>query len=273
MVIDLENLCRQSIDMANDRHLASETSDEVNAYFNGLYAGSLLEGQVRDLWIYLDRGDRLSLLGTALTLKFLVHHLRTIHDIEPKLHGSFKSKAKRVNTYNDYYGIRMEIKTAAVMASRGVKFSKHERPDFLIHGDFEGVGVECTSVHYSKDSGGVITPKIVGAIRKKSQKPYASRSIVVHIDITNVMHNGFYYMYMPTQEELYRAIDTETQVSKIGAVVISQNIIDCDARSIQSVYSSFRNPCISPALNRLISVLFPSTSGLVADISTTPLVP
>lgn len=261
------------LDLANDLHLVAETEKIVMDYFAGVEHESLLARRVNDLKIYVHSRDRDSLLGTALSLRALVQDLAIIKSVKPDIHGNFRRRAKSNKNLDDYYGVRMEIKAAADLARSGIPFAKQECPDFVTQGEFQGAGIECTSVHYTKETGGDVMPKIVRAIYGKSVKPYANRSIAAYIDITNVLHNGVYYMSLPTHEKYEQEIELATRASNLGAVVLLMYHVDIDARSISRLYRVFRHPEICLPLNRLLDATFPTMGRISVNLATTPLIP
>jgi hypothetical protein len=142
------------IDLAYDAHLILETRNHVYDYFEKLADDCYLVEKMSTLDAAMQQRDRLSIVAECLSLEYLILHLREVEKFQPEDVGKLKAKIKRVMKESDYYGIRTEIKLAAVLSRNNIRFTRQERPDFMLHDKFEGLGIECTSGHFTKETGG-----------------------------------------------------------------------------------------------------------------------
>ncbi len=129
----------------------------------------------------------------AAYAKFVSEDLQKIKDHDHALHREFKKGLKRIRENKDYFGWRMEVRMASALISKEVLFEKSETPDFLIP-DKNGMGIECTSCHLDLSKSHnpkKLTYKISSAIRNKSKHKYAVSSVLLAIDMSNLLfHEG-----------------------------------------------------------------------------------
>ena len=141
---------------------------------------------IKMVGIYHNKRDYIQRNIEIAKLAMLVKHLQTIEKHDKELLKEFKRKLHDSrNHLGTYFGIRMEIHIAASLIQKGINFVKTESPDFTV--DEYGVHLECTSAHTLDDGSVNLTDKIRSTILLKSKKVYCNPSIVLCIDITNIL--------------------------------------------------------------------------------------
>lgn len=118
---------------------------------------------------------------------FLIQNLQDLEKCGPDLLRKFAKNLRKAGATDSFYGARFEIGIAASFVKKGIVFEKDESPDLRIKKS--DVSIECTSVRSktakaNKD----LTYKIGASVFKKSNLGYATRSMALFIDITNLAH-------------------------------------------------------------------------------------
>lgn len=159
-------------------------------------------------------------------LIYLIDQLKIINGWDNKAFKIFKSKIINCKNEAEYFGIRMEILTAASLCLHKIFFQLQESPDFSI--SFFDIYIECTSVHtkntIDKDTG----YKVLSAINKKNKKPYANHKTALSIDTTNILHNDIknnrHNSSNPSQKEALIAGCNYGSILSFAVSQVSNNI-------------------------------------------------
>lgn len=123
-----------------------------------------------------------------LRLQMFAKHLRTAREADPMLFEHFLDELHQVE-YGRYLGVRFEIDISASLISKDIEFSHPDPPDFVLDYDDQEIVIECTTSHLQE---GDRDPrdKVSAAITEKAGKDYASPSMAVFIDYTNILYHG-----------------------------------------------------------------------------------
>lgn len=122
-----------------------------------------------------------------LRLGMFQKHLKEIAESDSDLLDDFREELKKEN-YDNYYGTRFEIDTAASLFRKQVEFDHPDPPDFEILSPGEPA-IECTTSHLSKGDR-TIEEKLKQSLISKSGKPYFNSNTALFIDITNLFYNA-----------------------------------------------------------------------------------
>lgn len=164
-------------------------------------------------------------------LQFLVQNLQQLEKSQPNLLQHYSKNLRQAGSTDSFFGTRFEINIASSLLMKGVALNKCERPDFLIKNS--NVGIECTSARLriaqtKKD----LSYKIGASIYKKASKGYASRSIALFIDNTNLAHNT-----KPFDSEPFRRAATANEdKSPFGAILLFFYLMNEDKGRIETPY-------------------------------------
>jgi hypothetical protein len=125
-------------------------------------------------------------------LALLAKHLEEIERRDPSMLAVYRRKLTYPNLGN-FFGTRFEISIAASLVRSGVAFVRRSKggPDFLLGGDFSGLGLECVSAHVPAPVGGPhVLDKLHSVVHAKSSKAYATPANVLAVDVTNLQATG-----------------------------------------------------------------------------------
>ena len=131
-----------------------------------------------------------------LKMKMLRNNLDQIGKHDPGMLKKFQKRLQEPD-YNNYFGTRMEVQTAAILIQKRINFrqipsspKKGESPDFAITWEMTKLYVECTNSHYSEATPATkpLPPyrKISNSIDTKAQKSYAGMKTALFLDFTGV---------------------------------------------------------------------------------------
>lgn len=120
-------------------------------------------------------------------LAIFAKHLSEVRSADKELFNAFKSELRSASA-EDYFGLRLEVDTAASLYRKGLSFTHPDPPDFRVQTQYGTVGIECKSGHLA---GGdrTIEEKFKDLIIEKSGKPYYNESNILFVDLTNIFYN------------------------------------------------------------------------------------
>lgn len=130
--------------------------------------------------------------GCSASVQFVLEDMESLRTSHFESFSHLRSQLRSVGTWEGYFGVRQEIRTAASMAAKRLEFKKSETPDFIVRMPESDalVGVECTSCVLPErlsDPQKELMYKIGSALRKKSSKAYGVHTPILEIDITNLL--------------------------------------------------------------------------------------
>ena len=109
--------------------------------------GGVVGKQLRDLLRIYNQGQYDLLCYNSTLVSLLADELNEIKKFDPRLIKKFQKNYVR-GAYDQYYGFRMEVSSAAFFIKKGIQFEKNERPDYTISIQGQNnIFVECTSSH------------------------------------------------------------------------------------------------------------------------------
>ena len=203
-------------------------------------------------------------------LQLLAKQLKNIEDYDTNLLKGFRRQIHRNNTWEQYFGIRMEINIAASLINKNAKFDKAESPDFIIHrkGD---VYIECGSIHIAKPNDDFLRKKISSVISKKSNKSYCNSTTALCVDTTNIFfHSALRKDFFTTDVLKGYTKDTLKNVkSEFGSVILFAYMLNQNLNRYESNYLRIDNKNIDEELMKLLNDFFPLGKHTV-DITAIP---
>jgi hypothetical protein len=149
--------------------------------------------RMRSARVNYSHGETLLANAQLANVQLLVEDFELISTHDSVLFRGFKKALRNCEKHEPYFGLRMEIRMAASLISKGVTFEKSETPDFVVTVGRK-FGIECTScfillgeAHEPRS----LDYKIVSSIRKKIALAYHTTPLILAIDITNLLfHDG-----------------------------------------------------------------------------------
>lgn len=211
-------------------------------------------------------GDDSGAFYEAIKLQFLLKHIREIKQATPEIFSDFRSQLLVCSSPDNYYGLRMEIYTAASLIRHGVFFSKRESPDFQIEYKSHNIHIECTSAHVNDYDGRDLFYKISSAIKKKSNKPYANKSTALFVDATNILHGHY------LSRRSFDAINLRTEVnSRIKSCAFSWVVVffyfyNNDFSRFESGYTNIPFDGAADNLVEFIQDFYPVGPSFASDV-------
>ena len=206
--------------------------------------------------------DRLQALAIEVTvLDQFKKDIGRVHRRAPQMIPSIRRRLRA--DVAGYPGVRFEVTVAASLIKGRTGFVAGEAPDFRLTFPYDRVGVECTSVTITSESRrGVRTDlgyKVLAAVRRKSTKPYASRSLAVFVDATDVHHASAVGADHFLDLEFLRQLDAAVDASTVGAaLVFTHTTKDFDGRpGLGRVYVRSDATQIDPMLLRFLDDRYP----------------
>ena len=203
----------------------------------------------------LDGADERTIEARLLRLQLLAEHLLAIERHDRALLDGFKRELRNRPEEGDFYGIRCEIATAAMLIERGINFTKRESPDFELPVDGDTLFIECGSAHLSKPANRDIAYKVGSVVNQKKAKPYCTPKLALFAEVTNIL----------AQSHLRRAFDVlirpfverEMAGSGLGSVLLFMFVYDHDVRDYAHHYVRIDNGCIDEGLRTFLDRHFP----------------
>lgn len=216
------------------------------------YSRTYLGQRLKWIMIFNDSAEFIERDAEMLKVALLTKHLKEVKQYNEDIFSQFKRSIKRCMKAADFYGLRMEINTAASLARANIKFTKTESPDFELTVNNENAFIECNSTHFSTDVGNPEN-KIIRAIRHKSKMPYANNNTALFIDVTNLLckSDG------STQRPIKEIVQEELNEKNYGCILLFAYVFYDEGRSINSHYSRIDSRYISKNLYEFINQCFP----------------
>jgi len=154
-----------------------------------------------------------------MKLQFFAEHLRQIEAYDPKLLSAFRREFRRRLARDQYVGLRFEVATAARLIRRGVPFTRGERPDFYLTFNGARLGIECTTATITDPARQDPLRKISEVVWNKRDKPYATPSTAIFVDISDVIQRASLVGASVGQEPLEAALRDGLSGSAFGAAI------------------------------------------------------
>jgi len=191
---------------------------------------SSIVGQIiLNIFDLYNRGDQLNSNVELLKLQLLVEDLRGIERHSDKLMRYFSSQLHKTKHYQSYFGLRMEIRTAASLIEKGVVFCKAESPDFTVSD--RNVYIECGSIHVT--SGQVrLDAQITKPFKSKSTKGYCTPSTVIFIDCTNLLFKA----PNTSDEDIRAEVGNVLLSTDFGSTLLFDYFVTVDGKLHHSYY-------------------------------------
>jgi hypothetical protein len=198
-----------------------------------------------------NRGDHLRVEIELLRLRMLLKHLRETKEFDEPTFNRLRNRLVNETT-PDYHGVRQEVLVAARLSREQVPFlhERRGRPDFILKSD-EAVGIECTSVHFRKETDDPVE-KICPAIEGKRNKSYAGPSVALAIGVTEI-----FYRTGLVDNELRAAASKAVAETPYGAALLFTEVFLRDKGEYHSLYIREDARSISPGLRRLVDSVWP----------------
>ncbi len=195
-------------------------------------------------------------------VRFLIQNLKELEQSRPDLLRAYAKILRKTRGTDSFFGARFEISSASSLVMKGVSVEKGERPDLRIRES--QVTIECTSVRSrtakaKKD----LTYKIAASVFKKASKRYATRSMALFIDITNVAH--FTRPFNP--DKFRRAAVNSEDRSPFGALLLFVSMMNVDLNRLESNYLRIDHAKISADLLSFLNTHFSIGAHRITDFS------
>lgn len=191
-----------------------------------------------------------------LKIAFLTKHLKEIRSYDEKLFALFRKNLKKCMKAADFYGLRMEIYTAAALVRGNINFEKSESPDFQLRDLYKNTSIECGSAHFSQP-GGHYERKIIGVLKTKASKPYAHPSAALFIDVTNILFSTIDSKIEDSTYDIKKTIRNELSINSFGSVILFSYIFLNEGNKIECNYIRTDNQNIDPTLLDFLNNHFP----------------
>ena len=204
------------------------------------------------------KGDTSNRDYVNVTLSFLVKHLVEIEKNDKELLKNFMKKLVTC-TSDTYYGIRMEISTSASLMRKNIQFKKTEQPDFLLYGDYNGISIECGSVHLARRKTTVkdLKYKIGSVIDRKSNSEYLNPSACLFIDITNISYYSTLDEIFLGSPKLKSYVTEKIKDLSLGSVLLWDFILNKDLKRYEWNYHRIDTPNATSRVVTFLDELYP----------------
>ena len=197
-------------------------------------------------------------------ITMLVKNLREVKNGDEK---TFKTLRKSLLNSNDdtYFGIRMEISTAASLVRHNIEFEKTESPDFTLGGEWTGLFIECGSIHLSreKDSSKDLKYKISSVLKEKGRKVYSNDSTALFVDITNINFHNMVKYFTEEESDLKNYVYHILKDLKFGSVILFFYMVNIDSNRYEWKYHRIDNANPHEVLYKYLN----STYSLGRDVT------
>lgn len=203
-----------------------------------------------------EEGDLLGRDSEILKLQFLFKHLEEIRGNDKASYRRACKLLRRARNEDQYFGARMEIYTAASLIRKNVEFKCRESPDYELLGEFSGLFVECGSAHI-KGSNLDIVKKINLTVINKCKKPYANRSTMLMLDMTNIYFHGLFVKEHITIDDVRFAITSAIATSGYGSVLLLSYGLNEGSTKIFSNFIRVDSIDISKKLEKFVNIMYP----------------
>ncbi len=188
--------------------------------------------------------------------------MQDLEKCRPDLLRQYAKNLRKTGATDSFFGTRFEIGIAASFVKKGIVIKKDERPDLRIKES--EVSIECTSVRSrtakaNKD----LTYKIGASVFKKSKLGYATRSMALFIDTTNLAH--LTQPYNP--DEFRKAAINYQDKSPFGALVQFVSMWNSELDRFEVNYLRTDHPKITPELLSFLDTYYSLCAHRVLNFS------
>lgn len=226
--------------------------------------GGIVGQQLRDLLCMYNRGQYNLLCYNTTLVSLLVDELNEIKKFDQTLIKKFQKNYAN-GKYDQYFGFRMEVSSAAVFIKKGIHFKKEESPDYTIFlSEQDKVFVECTSSHIKANHDNLFK-KIISPIRVKLEKSYLNNRTALFIDITNIMHQMEKRSVLMEQIDIEKLVKCEMHNKNIGAVYLFFYAVDKDKDFIANHLIRILNNNIDEFLLNFLNKNFPEGTDIMSN--------
>lgn len=217
---------------------------------NFTHIGALLN-QIID---YHNKGEILYRNMELNRILFLIQHLEIIKEHDSSLLKYFIRELKKQGTQDVFWGVRFELGTAVSLINKNIPFLKQESPDFILSNQ---CSIECSSARIRKENDKTdLDYKILSVINKKGKEEYCSNSLVLFIDITNLvydLHKRNQYINTSKTKEF---VKNKIQDYDMGSIIFFSHIHPKNEDNIRSVYNRIDNESIDSELKKFLDTYY-----------------
>lgn len=195
-------------------------------------------------------------------VRFLIQNLQDLEKCRPDLLREYAKNLRKTGATDSFFGTRFAIGIASSFVKKGISIEKDERPDRRIKK--AEVSIECTSVRSrtakaNKD----LTYKIGASVFKKSKLGYATRSMALFIDITNLAH-----LSQPFNPDEFRNAANNCQdESPFGALLQFVSMWNSKLDRFEVNYLRTDHLKITPELLNFLDIYYSLCAHRVLDFS------
>lgn len=216
----------------------------------------------------LDKLERLK-LGSRdefniqwLSIFMFIKNLKDIRDKDEEIFKKLRRSTLDQKTSISWEGERFEVLVAKhLLDIDQLTVQKTESPDFtFIYQGYE-LFLEATIARLSKEKQSAFY-KVASAINKKSQKPYANKSMILSIDVTNIFSNYFSGNNI-AEDEFYEEFVSYISNTDIayGAIILHTSLYRSDIKQYRLSYDHHVLPDCDEKLERFLKIGFPMKVG------------
>lgn len=158
---------------------------------------------------------------------------------------------------SQYYGTRLEIRTATYFTEMELNYTCPDPPDFLVNFNGIEIHIECTSKHFTseKDEEDVIKG-FKTCIEKKSEYNWIDENSVLFIDSTNLSsHNSL--LFSPKGSNATRQyLKSELSKTKYGSLIAFEYIVNSINNRYEHTYNRIDSDAIGKPLKGFLDKYF-----------------
>lgn len=222
------------------------------SHYSQTYIGRALKGITE----HHNAGDAIASKNELARFGFLLKHIREIKAVNPSAFAIFLSELLKCMSAKEFFGLRMEIYSAASLTRAGVNWEKQESPDLKIISEGP-LFVECGSAHLEAGKSGDALYKVGSTIAAKGKKPYANNVTALFIDITNVMFHQAVNGLQCNRETIRSIARDSLEKTNYGAALLFQYINDRSLSGIRSGFFRIDNISINRNLLTFLDRAYP----------------
>jgi hypothetical protein len=190
-------------------------------------------------------------------LQLLAQDLKRIEAADAELLKHYRNRMRKAAQDGSYYGIRFEVKMAAMLIKWKLKFTRPEPPDFSVDLEGQTAFIECGSARLRESNEGDIWYKVAQEVRDKASKPYANLSTVLAVDVTNLRFHGLGVETPTAMLDLKPRLVEQLRSLSLGSVLLYNYLWDRKDGKYHAAYVRVDNENCGPALLRLLEILAP----------------
>lgn len=219
-----------------------------------------IDSELRKLKQLHETGNFIQRDKEFIVLDRLFYDLKILELNSPTAFKKFIPQLKSC-LINEYFGLRLEIHTAAILASHRISFSVSERPDFSIYPNTsKQCFIECTSRHLTKPKPSEILVKSIDtAISAKATQEYMNLNTALFIDITNLTAKD--WKIVRNTESGIKAtkafISDRINKTLIGSAICFSWIIDLEKLQFDCAYNRVDHNRIDMSLKNFLDDKYP----------------